>query len=74
MLQLWQEARYDRVGETTGACIGGESGAVALLEATVCGRLNIVFAQHDIDYRFVNNTSIWPSDSQVRGAQVRSVH
>ena len=44
-----------------------------MLEATACERLNIVFIEQGIDYRFVNNLSTRPTDSQVTGENVHAV-
>ena len=66
-MQSWPEARYDRIGEKSGHHVGSENGALGVLEATGCARLNIVFMEQGIDYGFVNNTPIRPSASEVRG-------
>ncbi len=60
--------RYRKFGYRSQALILGQAGAVATLDATACGRLNLIFRVNSINKRF----SIHPSkskrksDSQVR--------
>lgn len=58
--------RYERYGYSSEAIHFGEDGAVATLDSTACGRLNLLFRTHGIATRFGIHKSKRKSDSQVR--------
>lgn len=58
--------RYEKYGYRSEALHLGEDGAVATLEGTACGRLNLLCKMHGIAKRFGIHPSKRKSDSQVR--------
>lgn len=57
--------RYEKYGYRSEALHLGEDGAVATLDATACGRLNLIFKTHDMHKRFGIHPGKRKSDSQV---------
>ena len=58
--------RYEKYGYRSEALHLSEDGAVATLDGTACGRLNLLFKTHQMNKRFGIHPGKRKSDSQVR--------
>jgi len=61
-----RSGRYEKYGYRSEALHLGEDGAVATLEGTACGRLNLLFRKHLMNKRFGIHLGKRKSDSQAR--------
>ena len=66
MLQAMRSRRYQKYGYYSASRQVSEAGAVASLDATACGRLNIVLEANGMRKWFSIQSSRRKSDSQVR--------
>ena len=66
MMQAMRGMRYEKYGCHSEALHLSEDGAVATLDGTACGRLNLLFRAHQMNKRFGIHPGKRKSDSQVR--------